>query len=340
MKVGMIGASTESTPFTTMPANFVGPRDGAAGAGDRARKRRRCARTARRSSSCRAHRQRVQRHRATRRPVERATGTKSCSGDRRPAARALVDVCRRRPHARGDRAPDRRRRGDRVVLVGARVRARRRAASPARHVSGVDDLSSRRSVPARRARTTRSPSPTAIPQPYEGKPVVADAEVQKIADEAIARAGERRDEKLGVTLASTMTKAYGTRVGRRRLVQRSDARGAPRGRCRADQRRRPARRHPGRRADLRPAVRGDAVRQPVRARRCEGQAPARLVTTNLQRGGGILSWGGARREGALQGRQARGRDQVQRQAARRRRDATSSSPATSSHPAATACSAG
>ena len=30
IKVGIIGASTEATPFTTMPANFVGPRDGAA----------------------------------------------------------------------------------------------------------------------------------------------------------------------------------------------------------------------------------------------------------------------------------------------------------------------
>ena len=55
-------------------------------------------------------------------------------------------------------------------------------------------------------------NPSAIadchPGPYEGKAVVADAAVQKIVDDALARAGTRRGEKLGVTLASTFTKRY------------------------------------------------------------------------------------------------------------------------------------
>jgi 5'-nucleotidase len=46
------------------------------------------------------------------------------------------------------------------------------------------------------------------PDPYEGKPVVADAAVQKIADAALDRAGVKRAEKLGVTLAAAVTKAY------------------------------------------------------------------------------------------------------------------------------------
>ena len=46
------------------------------------------------------------------------------------------------------------------------------------------------------------------PAPYEGKPVVPDPQIQKIVDDALAHAGARRGEKLGVTLASTITKSY------------------------------------------------------------------------------------------------------------------------------------
>jgi 2',3'-cyclic-nucleotide 2'-phosphodiesterase (5'-nucleotidase family) len=48
------------------------------------------------------------------------------------------------------------------------------------------------------------------PGPYEGRPVEPVAALQKIADEAIARAGVRRAEQLGVTLTTPMTKAYKT----------------------------------------------------------------------------------------------------------------------------------
>src|SRR5262249_5933795 len=48
------------------------------------------------------------------------------------------------------------------------------------------------------------------PGDYEGKPVVPDAAVQTIVDEALARAGVRRAEKLGVTLVKTVTRSYGS----------------------------------------------------------------------------------------------------------------------------------
>ncbi|HUJ59979.1 MAG TPA: bifunctional UDP-sugar hydrolase/5'-nucleotidase [Kofleriaceae bacterium] len=48
------------------------------------------------------------------------------------------------------------------------------------------------------------------PAPYEGRPVVADAAIQHIVDDSLARARERSDEKLGVTLAGPITKTYKT----------------------------------------------------------------------------------------------------------------------------------
>lgn len=46
------------------------------------------------------------------------------------------------------------------------------------------------------------------PSHYEGKPVTVDRTVQTIADEALAKAQKRRSEKLGVTLAKAVTKSY------------------------------------------------------------------------------------------------------------------------------------
>jgi 5'-nucleotidase len=48
------------------------------------------------------------------------------------------------------------------------------------------------------------------PQNYEGRPVVADAAIQKIVDDALARTAAQRNERLGVTLAAPITKAYKT----------------------------------------------------------------------------------------------------------------------------------
>ena len=46
------------------------------------------------------------------------------------------------------------------------------------------------------------------PADYEGKPVVPDPAIQKIVDDAQVRTAAQRDEKLGITLAGPITKAY------------------------------------------------------------------------------------------------------------------------------------
>ena len=58
----------------------------------------------------------------------------------------------------------------------------------------------------------QNPTPVADckPGPYEGKAVVPDSAVQAIVDEALARASVRRSEQLGVTLTSAITKSYAT----------------------------------------------------------------------------------------------------------------------------------
>src|SRR4029079_13162349 len=52
------------------------------------------------------------------------------------------------------------------------------------------------------------PVSACAPGDYEGKPVVADPGVQHIVDEAIAKASERRKEKLGVTVTQTIRRAW------------------------------------------------------------------------------------------------------------------------------------
>jgi 5'-nucleotidase len=56
----------------------------------------------------------------------------------------------------------------------------------------------------------RNPVPVADchPDSYEGKPVVVDTGIQAIVDGALARAQEKRAEKLGVTLTAVVTRAY------------------------------------------------------------------------------------------------------------------------------------
>jgi 5'-nucleotidase len=129
------------------------------------------------------------------------------------------------------------------------------------------------------------------PGDYEGKPVVAVPEVQKIVDEAVEIAGKRRREKLGVTLKGIVAKSYGTESAEGNLF--TDLMLAA---------------HPGAhvavtnggglRADL-PAGEltygGLFEAMPFDNRfavvELKGMHLRKLVTTNLQRGGAILSWG-------------------------------------------------
>jgi len=46
------------------------------------------------------------------------------------------------------------------------------------------------------------------PQPYEGQPVVIDGDVQRIVDAAIARTGKLRNDPLGVTVTAPIWKSY------------------------------------------------------------------------------------------------------------------------------------
>ncbi len=55
-----------------------------------------------------------------------------------------------------------------------------------------------------------APIGTCTPPPYEGRPVVPDPAIQKIVGEALVRAGEQRELKLGPTLTATVTRAYRT----------------------------------------------------------------------------------------------------------------------------------
>lgn len=130
------------------------------------------------------------------------------------------------------------------------------------------------------------------PPDYEGRKVVPDLRIQRIVDAAIARAGERRSEKLGVTLATPVTKAHETEsiegdwVADLMLAAQPDAQIAMTNAG-------------GLRADI-PA--GELTYGQLFAAlpfdnrfalvAVEGRHLRQLVTINLRRKGGILSWSG------------------------------------------------
>jgi 2',3'-cyclic-nucleotide 2'-phosphodiesterase (5'-nucleotidase family) len=136
------------------------------------------------------------------------------------------------------------------------------------------------------------PISACVPGDYEGKPVVPDAGVQRIVDEAMARAGERRKEKLGVTVAHTIRKAWAVESAEGNLfcdlmlAARPDAQVSLTngGGLRADL---PA-------GELTYGQLFEAIPFDNRFALVEvsGRDLRQLVTGNLQRGGGILSWGG------------------------------------------------
>jgi 2',3'-cyclic-nucleotide 2'-phosphodiesterase (5'-nucleotidase family) len=137
------------------------------------------------------------------------------------------------------------------------------------------------------------PVPLAACKPgeYEGRPVVPDPAVQQIAAEALARTAPRRAEKLGVTLKGPITKSYGTESSEGNwftdlmLAARPDAQVALAngGGLRADI---PA--GPLEYGALYEAFPFDNRFAIVTL---SGAHLRELVTTNLSRGGAILSWG-------------------------------------------------
>ncbi len=135
------------------------------------------------------------------------------------------------------------------------------------------------------------PATACRPGDYEGRPVVPDPAVQRIVDEALARAAAQRSEKLGVTLLGPVTRSYshesavGNWICDLMLAARPDAQVSLTngGGLRADL---PA-------GALEYGQLYEAIPFDNRFAIVEmkGAHLRTLVTTNLTRGGAILSWG-------------------------------------------------
>jgi 5'-nucleotidase len=204
IKVGIIGASTEHTPTTTMPANFAGLHMLPAAASIEAEARALRAQgaqvivvAAHIGSSCK--------------DLDHPDDTSSCEQDEE-----LFQVIRALPHGMIDVFVA----GHTHQVVAHRIEgvATIESMAQGRAFGRVDlRIEDGRITNATIAKPQLicpldehyNPVPVADchPDPYEGRPVVADARVQQIADEALARAGERRGEKLGVTLTSVVTRS-------------------------------------------------------------------------------------------------------------------------------------
>lgn len=295
IKVGIIGASTEATPFTTMPANFVGLKmTPAAGAiADEARSLRGQGATvivvtAHIGSKCKN--------------LDQPNDLSSCEQNEelfrmiKDLPEGMVDVI----VAGHTHAAIAHRIADIAVIESyssgrafGRVDLR---ISPEGHVTSAKIHKPHPVCTGEgdSERDSANPIPAAECKPgdYEGKPVVADPAVQAIVDEALVRADTRRSEKLGVTLSAAITKSYGNESAQGNwftdlmLVARPEAQVA-------------LTNGGGLRADL---VAGaltygvlyEAIPFDNRFALVElkGSHLRKLVTSNLQRGGAILSWGG------------------------------------------------
>jgi 2',3'-cyclic-nucleotide 2'-phosphodiesterase (5'-nucleotidase family) len=287
--VGVIGAATESTPFTTMPANFTGlvmaPTAQAIANEAQALKQRGAqviVVVAHIGSACK--------------DVEKPNDLSSCKTDEEvfkvisDLPKGLVDVwVGGHTHATvAHRIKD-------VAVIESYSSGRAFGRVDLRvtdtHVSGVQIHKPQLLCPLDGEGNPPAAS-ECHPDAYEGKPITPDPEVQKIADEASSKAAPRRDEKLGVTITSIITKSYslesaeGNWITDLMLAARPDAQLA-------------LTNGGGLRADI-PS--GDLTyghlyeAMPFDNRfaivEMKGKHVRRLVTTNIQRGSGIYSWGG------------------------------------------------
>jgi 2',3'-cyclic-nucleotide 2'-phosphodiesterase (5'-nucleotidase family) len=213
ISVGIIGASTESTPFTTMAQNFAGLAIAppARAIADEARAlRARGARvivvTAHIGSRCKN--------------LENPADTSSCDTKEElfelisglPSGLVDVIVAGHTHAAIAHRVSD-----IAVIESYSSGRAFGRVdlrIAPDGHVTAVKIAKPHLLCTNEGAAERDGGNPIAIaacvPGTYEGAPVVADPAVQQIADEALARAAQRRAEPLNVTLAGAITKSYGT----------------------------------------------------------------------------------------------------------------------------------
>jgi 2',3'-cyclic-nucleotide 2'-phosphodiesterase (5'-nucleotidase family) len=290
VKIGIIGASTESTPYTTMPANFAGLRISppAQAIADQA--------TALRAQGARVI-VATMHIGAGCKQFDQPDDSSSCD-KHEELFRLLHDLPR----------------GTVDVIVGGHTHA-----GIAHRLDGVAVIESYASGRAFGRVDLRidpdgkladvhidkphlmcaldknfNPVPVADCHPgeYEGKPVTPDPEVQKIVDAAMARAGERRQEKLGVVLADIVRRGHAKESAEGNLFTdlmleaRPDAQVAMTngGGLRADL---PA-------GSLTYGALFEALPFDNRFAIVEltGKDLRALVSSNLSRGGGILSWGG------------------------------------------------
>ncbi len=291
-KVGILGASTESTPYTTMPANFVGLEMGQP--------------TARYISD----EARALRARGAQVVVATMHLGSECKDNTKPDDLSSCDTNEELFRVLGD-VP----KGLVDVVIAGHTHA------PIAHridgMAVIESYSSGRAFGRVDLRVTDThvsaitihepevmcpldkdgnPAPLSDCHPgeYAGRSVVPDPEVQKIVDDALARTAERRNEKLGVTLAGPITKSYKTEsLEGDWFTDLMLASAPPPGADVA------MTNGGGLRADI-PA--GDVTygrlfeAMPFDNRfalvEVKGKHLRRLLTTNLQREGGIFSWSG------------------------------------------------
>ncbi len=130
------------------------------------------------------------------------------------------------------------------------------------------------------------------PDPYDDRPVVPDPKVQAIVDDALGRAGPRRDEKLGVTFTATVVKSYGTESAEGDLFTdlmlvaqpTADVALANGGGLRADL--------PAGELTYGQLFRAIPFDNRFAFVKVDGKQLRRLIRANLAKGGGIQSWGG------------------------------------------------
>ena len=289
-EIGILGASTESTPFTTMPANFLGLAMGKP------------------TSRYVADEAKALRARGAQIVVLTIHAGSECKDNDKPDDLSSCDTNEEIFHVLGDLP-----KGLIDVVVAGHTHA-----AIAHRIDGmavIESYSSGRAFGRVDLRVTEThisavtihkpevPCPLdsegnpqrlseCHPADYEGHTVVPDPDIQKIVDEARARTEKQRDESLGVSLSGPITKAYKTESSEGNwftdlmLAARPDADVALTngGGLRAD--------IPsgeltyGKLFEAMPFDNRFAIVTVL------GKHIRRLVTTNIQRDGGIFSWGG------------------------------------------------
>ena len=290
VKVGIVGASTEATPHTTMAANFAGLQMMPA-------------------APAIAEQARELRGRGAQVVIAAMHIGSRCKDFDKPDDSSSCDKADEVFQLLGALAP-----GTLDVIVAGHTHA-----GMAHRIAGVaviESFSSGRAFgrvdlrigrdgrvagveiarPHRMCALDKDGTPVAVaacdPGSYEGKPVVADPAVQQIVDEALARAAQRRGEPLGVTLRQTVNVAYGSESAEGNLFCDLMLAARPEAQVAMTN-------GGGLRATL-PAgalTYGQLFEaMPFDNRfaiiELSGADLRKLVTSNLERGGGILSWGG------------------------------------------------